>query len=151
MSTAVENTPAARVARDCFAVRVRLLNRIVTRIYDEALRPVGMTANQMNILAVLENMTEAQPSDLCRVLHMEKSTVSRNIERMQQQGWVRERSGPDARAVLLATTARGRALLIRAMPLWEDAQDQVRKLLGDAGTASIDRLAQPFFPPRNKR
>src|SRR5262249_56680863 len=97
MNKGVDNTPAARVARDCFAVRLRLLNRIVTRIYDEALRPVGMTANQMNILAVLENMSEAQPSDLCRVLYMEKSTVSRNVERMRQQGWLRERPGPDAR------------------------------------------------------
>jgi DNA-binding MarR family transcriptional regulator len=151
MSKAVESTPAVRIARDCFAVRVRLLNRIVTRIYDEALRPVGMTANQMNILAVLENMTEAQPSDLCRVLYMEKSTVSRNVERMRQQGWLHERPGPDGRAVLLATTARGRALLIRAMPLWEDAQEQVCKLLGESGAASVARLAQPFFPPGNKR
>ena len=151
MSKAVESTPAVRIARDCFAVRVRLLNRIVTRIYDEALRPVGMTANQMNILAVLENMSEAQPSDLCRVLHMEKSTVSRNAERMRQQGWLRERPGHDARSVLLATTARGRALLIKAMPLWEDAQRRVRELLGEAGAASIDRLAQPFFPPRKDR
>jgi len=151
MSKAVENTPAARVARDCFAVRVRLLNRIVTRIYDEALRPVGMTANQMNILAVLENMTEAQPSDLCRVLYMEKSTVSRNVERMRQQGWLRERPGPDGRAVLLAAAARGKTLLIRAMPLWEEAQRRVCELLGEAGAASIGRLAQPFFPPSKNR
>ena len=42
--------PAADlIAGECLAVRVRLLNRTITGIYDEALRPLGMTVGQLNM------------------------------------------------------------------------------------------------------
>ena len=31
-----------RMASECIALRVRLLNRVITKIYDEALRPSGL-------------------------------------------------------------------------------------------------------------
>jgi DNA-binding MarR family transcriptional regulator len=138
-------SPAGLVRRECFAVRLRLLNRVITRVYDEALRPLGLTVNQMNILAVLENLSEAEAGDIGRVLHMEKSTVSRNTERMRRQGWLTTQAGSDARRVRLSVTGRGRALLGKAMPLWSGAQEHVRGLLGEAGAASITRVADRFF------
>ena len=144
-------TPTDVIARKCIAVRLRLLNRVVTNLYDDALRPLGLKVSQMNILVVAAKLGLARYAEVCEILQLDTSTLSRNVERMRQQGWLHERPGPDGRAVLLATTARGRALLIRAMPLWEDAQEQVCKLLGESGAASVARLAQPFFPPGNKR
>jgi DNA-binding MarR family transcriptional regulator len=141
----LSDEPAARVARECLAVRLRIVNRVVTRIYDEALRPLGMTVNQMNILAVVEKMSEARPGAIGDVLEMEKSTVSRNVERLRRRGWLRESPGPDARSVLLTTTAQGQAFFRKAMPAWSRAQEKVRRLLGEAGTASLARLGDRFF------
>ena len=131
---------AKRVARECLALRVHLLNRVVTRIYDGALRPLGLTANQMSILTVLENMTQAQPGAIGRYLQMEKSTVSRNVKRMRQRGWVRENPGPDARSVVLAVTEKGHALFTRVVAHWAEAQTRVRELLGDAGVTAVTGL-----------
>ena len=44
---------AATIADECLAVRIRLLNRVVSGVYDQALRPLGITAGQMNILVVV--------------------------------------------------------------------------------------------------
>ncbi|SRR5216683_1373964 len=143
--------PADLVRRECFAVRLRLLNRVITRIYDEALRPLGVTVNQMNILAVVENMSEAEAGVIGQFLQMEKSTVSRNVERMRRQGWLSEKPGADARRVVLSVTARGQALLVKALPLWRQAQEQVRQLLGEAGVASITRVADRFFAGASER
>ena len=41
---------ADRMARECIAVRVRLINRVITALYDEALRPFGLRISQANIL-----------------------------------------------------------------------------------------------------
>ena len=41
------------IAGQCLAVRVRLLNRTITAIYDDALRPLGLTVGQLNILVVV--------------------------------------------------------------------------------------------------
>ena len=38
------------VARECIANKVRLLNRAVTAIYDETLRPHGLKISQMSVL-----------------------------------------------------------------------------------------------------
>ena len=39
------------IAKTCIAVRMRMLNRLVTNVYDEALRPLGLKVSQMNILS----------------------------------------------------------------------------------------------------
>ena len=44
---------AASTAADCLATRVRQLSRIVTRVYDDAMRPLGITASQYTLLAQL--------------------------------------------------------------------------------------------------
>ena len=38
------------IAGACIAVRLRLLNRVVTNLYDDALRPLGLKMSQLNIL-----------------------------------------------------------------------------------------------------
>ncbi len=39
-----------KVASECVAVRLRMLNRVITNIYDDALRPLDLKVSQMNIL-----------------------------------------------------------------------------------------------------
>ena len=41
------------IAGDCLAVRIRLLNRTVTNIYDQALRPLKVKVSQLNVLIVV--------------------------------------------------------------------------------------------------
>ena len=40
------STIAEAQSEMCLATRVRQLSRIVTRVYDDALRPLGITASQ---------------------------------------------------------------------------------------------------------
>ena len=61
--------PAAeRMAGGCLAVRVRTLNRVVTALYDDALRPLGPRVGQWNLLVAIARMGTARPGDLCRIL-----------------------------------------------------------------------------------
>ena len=46
-------TLAKAVAGECLGYRVRLLNRVITNIYDRAMQPLGLKANQANILTML--------------------------------------------------------------------------------------------------
>ncbi len=43
------------IASECLAVRIRLLNRTVTHIFDEALRPLKVKVSQLNVLMVVEH------------------------------------------------------------------------------------------------
>src|SRR4051812_50219371 len=53
------------VARTCIAVRLRLLNRVVTNLYDDALRPLGLKVSQMNVLVLTAKLGLARPAQVC--------------------------------------------------------------------------------------
>jgi len=109
---------AREVREECLAFRVRRLNRRVTRLYDAALRPFGLTVAQFNMLVALGLGLDLKASDLSRALDLEKSTVSRNLKRLIEHRWVR----PVDEARVLRLTAAGQRLVRRALPAWRQAQ-----------------------------
>ena len=146
-SAMTDNTEQAvsEIAGDCIAVRIRLLSRTISNIYDQAFRPLGVTIGQMNILVVAAKMGPMAPGDVARKLSMEKSTLSRNIERMRVQGWVNVEPGESGRTQLLSVSAKGRRLIVKALPLWRDAQAQTTSLLGQQGIRSIHKAADTVW------
>lgn len=139
MSSRDEDERLEVVARDCLATKVRLLNRAVTAIYDEALRPHGLKVSQMSVLVVVASLGSVSPGAVGRRLHMEKSTLSRNVDRMRARGWLEVVPTEDGRATELRVTARGRRLLQEAHRPWSRAQQRAAELLGEQGVRGITR------------
>src|SRR3954469_10354521 len=130
------------IARTCIAVRLRLLNRVVTNLYDDALRPLGLKVSQLNILIVTARLGLARPARVCDVLQLDASTLSRNVKPLQAHGWLEVVPDEDARAQPFRLTAQGRRLIEKAVPAWEEAQRQAADLLGEAGIGLLDRAAR---------
>src|SRR5437660_4812084 len=127
------------ISRTCIAVRLRLLNRVVTNFYDDALRPLGLKVSQLNVLIVTAKLGLARPAQVCDLLQLDTTTLSRNVKRMREKGWLEAVPGEDAREQPFRLTPRGRRLIERATPAWEEAQRRARELLGDEGIAVLDR------------
>jgi DNA-binding MarR family transcriptional regulator len=138
------------VARECLANKIRLLNRAVTAIYDEALRPYGLKISQMSVLVTVSRMGPASPGAVGRALHMEKSTLSRNVERMRARGWLESAPTEDGRATELRVTARARRLLRQVHPAWSRAQERAAAMLGDQGVSGITRTVAFLSQARRK-
>lgn len=136
-------TPSAidEIVRDCMAVRVRLIGRAVTGLYDRALDGHGMTIAQVNLLAALGKAGPCPPSRLGEVLQLERSTVSRNLRLLLEHGWI-EATSSDAKGLReVALTPAGQAKVESVMPAWRQAQRQAVDLLGVAGVAAIQTIA----------
>lgn len=140
-----------RMGQECLAMRARLLSRTVTSVYDEALRPLGITIGQLNILAVVAKRGPISPGEVARFLSMEKSTMSRNVKRMRQHGWLRGVPGGTGRRLLLEVSATGRRMLGRAAPRWSEAQAEVSALLGKRGAAALHGAADTIWAKRAER
>jgi DNA-binding MarR family transcriptional regulator len=123
---------ARQVVAACLGYRSRRLARAVTRLYNDRLRPLGLNLTEMNLLAAIAAQGTVQPARLGRAMALEKSTLSRNSSRLVERGWVEVRDHPDGRGVLLAVTARGNEMLLRAVPAWEQAQQQAQSLVAEA-------------------
>jgi DNA-binding MarR family transcriptional regulator len=122
-------------------VRVRLINRVISALYDEALRPFGLRISQANILVAVANMPEARPAHVSRILRIEKSTLSRDLEVMKRNGWLQSDPATGGPNQTVRLTREGKKLLARIKPSWEGAQAQATRLLGDDGAAALDMLA----------
>jgi DNA-binding MarR family transcriptional regulator len=133
---------AKAMVNECIAFRVRLLSRVVTNLYNRALQPLGVKANQVTILVLLISSEKFSPGDVGRALHMEKSTVSRNIERMRARGWIEKQRGDGDSSHLLMVTPEGRDLLTAVHAKWLEAQQQARSLIGAAGVERIAELTR---------
>ena len=152
MAKQTKTRPEGVIAQECLAVRLRMLNRVVTNIYDEALRPLGVKVSQLNIIVVAAKLGLARPAVVCDRLQMDTSTLSRNVERMKARGWLESVPDEDGRAQPFRLTAQGRKLLRRAKPAWDQAQRKATELLGsDAVTAIGNAAARIGFGEQGMR
>ena len=130
---------AQQMSQECVARRLRQVNRTITRLYDDALRPYGLTVNQLNILAVILSEQQIRPGQLGQALGMEKSTVSRTVNRMASKGWLKVTAGKDSRTQLLSVTPSGQRLLLTVTPVWDTLQAGV--LAPSSGSNILQMLA----------
>ncbi len=139
------NETVNTIASECLAVRIRLLNRTVTNIFDAALRPLGLKVSQLNVLMVVAKCGPISPGDVARRLNMEKSTVSRNVDRMRPRGWLKVSEADAGRKQVLELGSAGRKLIEKSLPFWKKAQAQTEALLGQRGARSIHRAANTVW------
>jgi DNA-binding MarR family transcriptional regulator len=133
--------PEREMAGACLAARLRLLNRVVTNLYDDALRPHGLRVSQMHVLVAVAAAGPLRAVDVARRLRLDASTLSRDLERLVKRKWVRSSPGP-GRARKLEITSSGQELLAAALGDWREAQRKARQLLSPAATDAITAAAE---------
>lgn len=116
-------------ASPCLCSSLRQATRLVTRMYDDALRPVGLRITQYSVLAYLAHAGESRVRDLAAALALEETTLTRSLHGLQRSGWVSARPGEDLRERYVTISAEGKRILARARPLWEAAQERLRERL----------------------
>jgi DNA-binding MarR family transcriptional regulator len=139
------------MSQQCIAVRIRLLSRMITNIYDSALSPFGVKLNQISILVFVQLAGEVGYDALCKRLKMEKSTASRNIERMKKKGWLDIVSAEGEKRKFLKITPAGEVLLGKVHGVWEDAQKKALDLLGEKGAEVLCGIANGIWKKNKER
>jgi DNA-binding MarR family transcriptional regulator len=126
-----------RVEGVCVGGCVRKLNRMVTAIYDGALASAGLKTSQFSVLVAVANRKKARPAELTKLLQMDESTLSRNVERMCARGWLRLERDADRRSHQIEITDKGHALIRKCLPAWQRAQEKVSQRLGADNVAAL--------------
>jgi DNA-binding MarR family transcriptional regulator len=123
----------------CLCDSLRQATRAVTRMYDDALRPVKLRITQYTVLSCLVAMGEARVRDLSASLLIEETTLTRSLKPLQENGWIQSRSGDDRRERYVSVTPAGRQLLAKATPLWNRAQAALRTRISQSGWDELFR------------
>jgi len=98
-----------------------LMNRIMARWNTniaEELKPFDMTTAQMRALAVLSVSSSVTINELSVFAVTEQSTMSRTLDTLEEQGFIRRQPRPDDMRVRdVSITAKGRAAFDKVWPI----------------------------------
>ena len=130
MSDKLDLEKCRLVATNCVAGNLRQATRAVSQLYDEAIRPSGLRGTQFSLLIALAVAGTVPISGLAKVLIMDRTTLSRNLKPLEKQGWAQTESGADRRQRMVRITSEGKAVLAKALPLWEAAHSHMVDELG---------------------
>ena len=148
---AKEHSPTDHEAMiTCLCQRVRMAARAVTRVYDQALRPTGLRSTQFTNLVAASVAGGLPLHRLADILGLERTTLTRNLAAITRQGLI-EITNSDGRTRNVFLSPAGRIRLNQALPLWDQAQQQLHEILGDEGWSrmheTLGYLAQSVNGP----
>jgi DNA-binding MarR family transcriptional regulator len=115
---------------NCTCFGLRKAARAVTQMYDQALKPTGLRATQLSLLFAAERAGPRGVGELAELLVMDRTTLTRNLKPLLDQGLLESVEGVDRRLRLVAITAEGRATVTKALPYWREAQARITGSLG---------------------
>ncbi len=125
---------------ECVALRVRRMSRIITRIYDEALRPLKLTASQFTLLSTIAQQDGVTAAEIGASLDIEKSTLSRNLKRLVRLGYMKLDPPACRHGRGLHLTPLGEEAIMKAYPVWKETQARVEEVLGNSSRSTFDDL-----------
>jgi DNA-binding MarR family transcriptional regulator len=127
----------------CACANLRRADRVVSQLYDDALRPSGLRITQFTLLQALTLASASSKAisqkQLAALLAIDSTTLTRTLAPLRRKGWLRSVSAADRRELRLSLTPAGRREYKRALPYWQTAQKNLQRALG---TQNWNRLIE---------
>jgi DNA-binding MarR family transcriptional regulator len=116
----------------CACTTLRKASRALSRIYDVALAPAGLTVAQLAVLrAIGRGEKRGEPlSRLADGLVMDRTTLYRALAPLKKAGWLSIKNAPRGRVKLVQLTNAGARATANAGRFWDAAQ---AKIIGEFG------------------
>ena len=115
----------------CFAEQLRSANRAISRLYAEYLGDSEIGIAQLSLLIRLYYFGEVSLSRLAQTLEVDRTTLTRSVQLLERSGHLEIVGGDDRRHRIVRLTDRGFESLKITIPLWQGAQQDLRRRLGD--------------------
>jgi DNA-binding MarR family transcriptional regulator len=126
------------VVAGCLCLKFRMAARTTAVLYDRALQPAGLNSSQFSALRNIYRFVPLGITELAKVMLLERTTLTRNLELLKAQGLLELRgSTADARIFTPVLTSRGVETLKAAAPRWRFAQRRFFGGLGASGWAEL--------------
>jgi DNA-binding MarR family transcriptional regulator len=137
---------ATHLVRDtCLCLRAQRAARFLSRRFDKALKPSGLTSGQFSLLNAVNREAPPSMADVATLLGADRTTLTAALKPLTRRGLVDTRIDPaDRRGRRLVLTAEGHALLAQVIPLWRRCHGELEAELGERTPqlrAGLDALA----------
>lgn len=113
--------------------------RRLNRIWDDAYKETGLSAPHAYLLRLVCHEPDISQKEAGRQLQLEKSTITRFVSALEEQGLLVRLSGETAREVRLRPSAAGKRL---GQQLDEIGADLYKKLRKQLGASQFEEMVQ---------
>jgi DNA-binding MarR family transcriptional regulator len=121
---------AGALVAACPGWNSRLAARRISQFLDRALRPAGLSAAQVGLLAQIATIADDTLGALARRTGLEQSTLSRNLRTLERAGLIEIAAvEADLRRRAVWLTEAGARRLETILPLWRAAQARLARRL----------------------
>ena len=120
-----------KTGETCVCFNLRKASRLLSQIYDQALKPANLKATQFSLLMAVAGREATTIGKLARPLGMDRTTLSRNARILAKKGLIIIEEGEDRRQQSIRLTEAGVSALMKALPLWENVQQSLSSELGE--------------------
>ena len=132
-----ENVKANELSRheiaegsECTAFNLKRATRVVQNLFDDAFKPVGLEGTQYTVLGHIFVYGPISLTKLADLMHVDRTTLARNLGPLEKKGLVEIKSGNDKRAKFINISAKGKEVLSDALPIWKETQEKIKTALG---------------------
>ncbi|NPV91925.1 MAG: winged helix-turn-helix transcriptional regulator [Firmicutes bacterium] len=120
-----------KMGRGCICFNLRKTARLLSQIYDQALKPTGLKVTQLSLLISIAGQDGVTIGKLARPMGMDRTTLSRNARLLAKKGLISIGEGEDRREQVLNLTEKGAEILKEAIPIWEGVQRTLSEVMGE--------------------
>jgi DNA-binding MarR family transcriptional regulator len=141
-----ERERIAAIPSTCVNNHLRRAARVINAFYDDKVRASGLYANQVMMLLPPYLQGPININKMAERIGLDRTTLVRNLKPLEQRGFVTVKPGQDLRMRIVELTPKGREVLVAAVPLWEEAQQQIIELLGPKHSQLMGILSSLVAP-----
>lgn len=118
------NKSAPSHLEDHLGYWMRCLSNFISHSFAGRLEKLGISVEQWVVLRTLYDASGATLNEAAALVGVEKSTLSRMIERLVQKNWVKRFKGRDRRSLGLELTPAGRKMVLQAAKLADENDER---------------------------
>ncbi|WP_230059821.1 MarR family winged helix-turn-helix transcriptional regulator [Agrobacterium fabrum] len=128
------------VRDSCLCLHAQRAARALARLFDNALKPAGITNGQFSLLISLNRPEPPPMGPVANLLAMDRTTLTAALKPLERRGLVRIEPDPkDKRGKRLRLTPEGMAVLAVAFPIWEQTHAEVETKIGSGDPGRLRR------------
>ena len=115
----------------CYCINYRRAANTLTKYYDAAFAPIGLTGNQFFLLNSIQQLGSCNKSELAQYTSLDRTTIIRNLNTLEKKELVEPAPGASRRSSAIQLSETGSKAFMAGLGIWQKLQEEVQQVLGE--------------------
>ena len=120
----------------CYCINYRRAANTLTKYYDAAFAPIGLTGSQFFLLNSIQQLGSCNKSELAQYTSLDRTTIIRNLNTLEKKALVEPAPGASRRSSAIQLSETGRNAFTSGLGIWQKLQEEVQQVLGEGNLST---------------